>query len=184
MVTATRLKVGVDVPWVTSWTEEALGQVRPCPSVGGRLAIDQQARPGEGRPNYSQNHLVRQRWSVRAMQCPMCGLPTEANDRWTETGRLRSAGDLREKGLSHLLPAQMPDKQRVLDAGAIAPLHKRCVSHSHDRCPHLQAHARERLRFPARWFVTPLFVEARAPSPSQTPAVAAISFLQLWGLPG
>ncbi len=59
------LKVGVDVPWVTSWTGEPSLGVGPCPSVGGALAILQAERPGQGKPLYSQNHAVRQRLSVQ-----------------------------------------------------------------------------------------------------------------------
>ena len=35
------LKVGIDVPWVTSWSGEPVLGIRPCGSVGGRLAIVQ-----------------------------------------------------------------------------------------------------------------------------------------------
>ena len=73
-----RLKVGVDVPWVTSWSDEESLGVRPCPSIGGRLAICQAERPGVGRPQYSMNHLRRQRETVGRMLCPMCGQPTAA----------------------------------------------------------------------------------------------------------
>jgi len=47
------LKVGDDVPWVTSWTgEPTLGVAPPCPSVGGALAIVQADNPGHGKPLY------------------------------------------------------------------------------------------------------------------------------------
>ncbi len=184
-----RLQVGADVPWVTSWSEEPLGGVRPCPSVDGHLAIQQAANAGVGRPIYSQNHLVRQRLSVRHMRCPMCGLPTEEKDRWSQTGRLRTIAEVREKGLSHLFPRSLADDRLVFDGGAIAPLHERCVRLSNERCPHLQKHAApEGVRFPARWVVTPLLIEAQ-PQPGsralQVPAasVPVISFLQVWGLP-
>ena len=36
------LRVGIDVPWVTRWTAEPVLGVRPCPTVGGALAIVQQ----------------------------------------------------------------------------------------------------------------------------------------------
>ena len=44
MAGKSRLKVGVDVPWVTSWTDEPILGVAPCPTVGGRLAIGQTQR--------------------------------------------------------------------------------------------------------------------------------------------
>ncbi|RAK51270.1 hypothetical protein [Phenylobacterium deserti] len=185
-----RLKVGLDVPWVTSWSAEQVLGVRPCPSLNGGLAVVQAEQPGCGRPNYSQNHLVRQRWSVRRMLCPMCGKPTTQDDRWSQTGRLVTAGALRQKGLATLLPVTVPDTELLLDAGAISPAHRACADLALERCPHLQAHANpEPLRFPNRWTVLPLKVEAR-PQPAHAlerrtrgEAVAVTSFLQLLGLP-
>lgn len=36
-----RLMVGVDVPWVTSWSEEPIIGIRPCLTVDGRPALVQ-----------------------------------------------------------------------------------------------------------------------------------------------
>ena len=113
-----RLKPGVDVPWVTSWTDEPFMGVRPCATVSGRLAVCQADRPGAGRPQYSRNHLVRQRRSVVEMRCPMCGAPTSGDDRWTQTARRTSAGALRARGLGGLLPAEIKDAAVLIDAGA------------------------------------------------------------------
>jgi hypothetical protein len=186
-----RLKVGVDVPWVTSWSEEPLTGVRPCATVGGRLAIGQMEKPGFGRPLYSRNHMRRQRESVLRMLCPMCGEPTADGDRWTQTGKLVAAGVLRAKGLGIAVPADLPDARLVLDAGAIAPLHRSCAERSREECPHLQAHATpELLPFPATWCVAPLMVEAYRQdqphflNPARRPqgSVAVVSFLQLCGV--
>jgi hypothetical protein len=186
-----RLKVGVDVPWVTSWSEEPLTGVRPSPEVGGRLAIGQMEKPGYGRPLYSRNHLRRQRESVVKMLCPMCGKPTAAGDRWTQTGKLVAVGQLRAKGLHAAVPADLADSRIVLDAGAIAPLHRSCAERSRLECPHLQAHATpDLLPFPAVWNVAPLMVEAYRQdqphflNPALRPqrSVAVISFLQLCGV--
>lgn len=46
------LKVGVNVPWVASWTGEPVLGVRPRPSVNGALAIVQADHPGHGKPLY------------------------------------------------------------------------------------------------------------------------------------
>lgn len=187
-----KLKVGVDVPWVTSWSaEEGLG-VRPCPSIGGRLAICQAERPGQGKPQYSMNHFRRQRETVRGMLCPMCGQPTEAGDRWTQIAKRTSAGVLRARGLSAALPAGLPDARVVIDAGSIAPLHKACVERSLEHCPHLRAHPGvEVMAWPERWSVAPLMVRAEvpaaplavlaAPRPAPGP-VAVVGFLQLFGV--
>jgi hypothetical protein len=183
------LKVGVDVPWVTSWTGEPVLGVRPCPSVGGALAMAQAECPGLGKPLYSQNHAVRQRLSVRDMRCPMCGEPTPANDRWTQVAHPFAAGAMRAAGRGGALPSTIEDDRVLIDAGAIAPLHKACVERSLRYCPHLKADPNIDVRpFPERWVVLPLTTQAEAPAQlflaraTPTRSVAVIGFLQLCGL--
>lgn len=183
------LKVGIDVPWVTSWTGEPVVGVRPCPSVGGALAIVQADRPGLGKPLYSQNHAVRQRLSVRDMRCPMCGEPTPADDRWTQLAHPFAAGVLRVSGRGAALPAEIDDDRVLIDAGAIAPLHKACVERSLRYCPHLKADPHIDVQpFAQRWVVLPLMARAEAPAQlflaQATPSksVPVIGFLQLCGL--
>jgi len=180
--TAPRLQVGIDVPWVTSWSQEPQTGVGPCPSVDGQLAIAQGWKPGVGRPLYSRNHLFRQRKSVREMLCPMCGKPTQADDRWSQTGTWTTAGALRARGFARALPADLADDRRLLNAGAIAPLHRACAEAALARCPHLGGMADKTLKaFPAAWVVIPLWVEAKPPEPD-APAVPVVSFLQLVGV--
>jgi hypothetical protein len=186
MTGRSRLKVGVDVPWVTSWSlEEVLG-VRPCASLDGALALHQAERPEFGRPNYSRNHLNRQRWSVRRMLCPMCGQPTAHGDRWTQTGRLTTAGVLRARGLGPAVPADVADAQVVLNAGAIAPLHRACAERALEHCPHLGAlPSTELLPFPERLTVLPLTIAAAPPhvlAAAPAAPIAVITFLQLCGI--
>lgn len=177
-----RLEVGRDVPWVTSWSEEAETGVVRCPSVQGELAIGQKERPGVGRPLYSQNHLFRQRRSVGEMLCPMCGQPTEGDDRWSQTATPTTVGALRARGFGWALPPDLADDRRLLNCGAIAPLHHACASTAVARCPHLGGMADKTLkRFPPAWFVIPLWIEARARTPGATP-VRVVSFLQLVGI--
>ena len=187
-----RLKVGVDVPWVTSWSnEESLG-VRPCPTIGGRLAVCQAERPGLGRPQYSMNHFRRQRETVGKMLCPMCGQPTQAGDRWTQIAKRTPAGLLRAKGLGAALPAAIPDERILIDAGSIAPLHDACVKRSLEHCPHLRSHPGvEVMAWPEHWTVAPLLVQITAPAASLAvlaapraapPPSAAVTFLQIFGL--
>lgn len=185
------LKVGVDVPWVTSWTGEPSLGVGPCPSVGGALAILQSDNPGQGKPLYSQNHAVRQRLSVRDMRCPMCGHPTLANDRWTQVAHPVAAGRLRTDRRGGRLPAELSDDSILVDAGAIAPLHRACVDRSLRYCPHLKADPHiDVQRFPDRWIVLPLMARAEAPAqlflarPMPARTAAVIGFLQLCGLTG
>lgn len=183
-----RLKVGLDVPWVTSWSAEGLLGVGRCASVGGRLAVRQAERPGYGRPNYSRNHLRRQRESVARMLCPMCGELTVEGDRWLQTAHRRAVGALRARGLGAALPADLPDALVIVDAGSIAPCHLTCAQRAADNCPHLQAHTSgELIAFPKAWFVLPLMVKAEPAAGASAlarppPAVAAVSFLQLCGL--
>jgi hypothetical protein len=182
-----RLQVGVDVPWVTSWSEEKPTRVSRCPSVDGLPAAGQEDKPGQGKPLYSRNHLFRQRKSVREMLCPMCGQPTEAPDRWSQTGRWTTAGAVRKLGLGKWLPADFKDTRPLFDAGAIAPLHRACAENALTHCPHLKGMAdRELKRFPDAWIVIPLTIEAKPPAglAGSQASVPVISFLQLIGVPG
>lgn len=184
------LVVGVDVPWVTSWTEEPVIGVRPCSTVQGRPALVQVQNAGYGRPQYSKNHLVRQRRTILEMLCPMCGEPTTPNDRWTQVARLAPAGLLRRAGKASGLPREVDDKRVLLDAGSIAPLHKACVDRSLKYCPHLKADPNVKvMAFPARWAVLPLLIEAAPMIETATTAgvggaVLVITFLQLVGITG
>jgi hypothetical protein len=187
VISVRKLQVGVDVPWVTSWSKEPMTGVGPCPSVDGVLAVGQAWRPGEGKPLYSRNHLFRQRKSVREMLCPMCGQPTSAGDRWSQTGRWTTAAEVRAKGMGVWLPPDFADDRRLFDAGAIAPLHRACAERALTHCPHLKGMADHELKpFPAAWLVAALSVEAKPkPGTSNLPQrpVAAVTFLQLIGVP-
>ena len=177
------LQVGIDVPWVTSWSEERQTGVSPCPSVDGVLAVGQQERPGEGRPLYSQNHLFRQRRTVREMRCPMCGQTTSSEDRWSQTAKFTSVRVLRERGFGPDLPEGLADDRQLLNCGAIAPLHFACAEASLQRCPHLGRMSDKSLkRFPAEWVVIPLWIKARVPDGQIATIAAAVSFLQLVGI--
>ena len=192
MAGKSRLKVGVDVPWVTSWTEEPILGVAPCATVGGRLAIGQAEHAGWGRPEYSKNHLRRQRASVAGMLCPMCGEATRPGDRFTQVAKAMPAGVLRARGLAAAVPADVADAQILVNAGAIAPLHRTCVDRSLAHCPHLRSLPDIEVRpFPERWVATPLEVEGVVAAPAQlflarpapaTRSVRVISFLQLCGV--
>ena len=185
-----RLEVGIDVPWVTSWSAEEIGSVGPCSTVGGQVAVLQGEHAQFGRPIYSMNHFRRQRDSVRRMLCPMCGQPTRAGDRWTQTGKHVPAGVMRARGLANSIPAALADKRIVLDAGAVAPGHLACMARSLEQCPHLRGLDDRQLKpFPERWHVTPQMVKATLTPRAQTGASApapqtifAIGFLQLCGI--
>jgi hypothetical protein len=151
------------------------------------LAIGQAWAPGQGKPLYSRNHLFRQRKSVREMLCPMCGEPTRAGDRWSQTGHWTTAGELRAKGLSHWVPPDYADDKPLFDAGAIAPLHRACAERALAHCPHLNGMADHELKaFPGAWIVAALSIEAKPQHAlANTPrrSVAAVTFLQLIGVP-
>lgn len=184
------LKVGIDVPWVTSWTDEPIIGVRPCPCVGGRPALVQTEAAGFGKPEYSKNHLLRQRLSVVRMLCPMCGEPTMPDDRWTQVARRIPAGLLRKQGRGGGLSPDIDDRDILIDAGAIAPLHKMCSDRSLRYCPHLKADPNVNVvPFPEQWTVMPLMIEATPPTDplrlcATPPPIAVVTFLQLCGLTG
>jgi hypothetical protein len=175
MLKLSTLVVGVEVPWVTSWSGEAILGAAPCATIGRRLALVQEHAPGIGKPQYSKNHLVRQRQSVVKMLCPMCGEPTSDADRWTQIAKRRTAGQLRERG-GNLRP-DIDDDRVLIDAGSIAPLHRRCVDRSMKYCPHLKTSDDVMvMRFPADWLVLPLLVKAEEGDG------VAVAFLQLCGV--
>ena len=184
MTTSSKLQVGRDVPWVTSWSEEALTGVGRCPSVDGELAIGQRLNPGAGQPLYSKNHLFRQRKSVREMLCPMCGQATPDGDRWSQTATPTTAGAMRERGFAWALPPAMPDDQALLNCGAIAPLHRTCAEAALVSCPHLGGMKERELKpFPSAWIIVPLWQEARSGGAAPR-SVPVVSFLQLLGVEG
>jgi hypothetical protein len=176
-----RLKVGIDVPWVTSWSAEPVTGAGACLTTPGLMAVQQREQAGFGRPLYSQNHHFRQRVSMLRMLCPMCGKPTAKGDRWTLTAKRKTAGQLRAEGKGDSVPADLPDARVVIDAGAVAPLHKACAERSAVQCPHLSADPALDLRsFVIRWKVSPLYVPLAEGAPADMPPIVA--FLQLCGV--
>jgi hypothetical protein len=65
--------------------------------------------------------------------------PTAADDRWTQVAHPVTAGRLKSDRRGDRLPADLADDSVLIDAGAIAPLHKACVDRSLRYCPHLKA---------------------------------------------
>lgn len=182
MTKPSQLTIGVDVPWVTSWSGEAQTGVSRCPSVDGQLAVAQESKAGVGKPLYARHHLFRQRKAVREMLCPMCGEPTAAGDRWSQTAKPTTAGQLRARGFGPALPADMADSQALLDCGTIAPLHRTCAETALARCPQFPGTDDSELKpFPDAWIIIPLWVEARPPGP-EAKTVPVVSFLQLVGV--
>ena len=152
----------------------------PCPSANGMLALQQTENPGQGRPLYSKNHYSRQRRSVREMLCPMCGEPTEAGDRWSQTGRWITARDLRAHGMGAWLPVDMSDDRLLLGLGAVAPLHRACAERSLAHCPHLRGMADKALKpCPSNLIVAPILIPPKMPLREVKPVV---SFLWLAGV--
>ncbi|HEX3888175.1 MAG TPA: hypothetical protein VHW05_11815 [Phenylobacterium sp.] len=184
---ASPLKIGVDVPWVTAWSEELMTGFGPCPSVDGAIAVAQIDKPGVGEPQYARNHVFRQRKSVREMLCPMCGKPTVNGDRWSQTGHWTTAGEVRARNMGVWLPGDFPDRRPLFDAGGIAPMHRACAERSQALCPFLHDLPDQELKaFPDAWIIATLAVEARQkPSIANVPKapIVAISFLQLIGVP-
>ena len=187
MSTSPGLKIGVDVPWVVSWSEEPVTTIGPCPSVDGAIAVGQAENPGRGQPQFNRNHLFRQRRTVREMLCPMCGQPTQPGDRVSQTGHWTDAADIRRRTMGVWLPSDFKDDRRLFDAGTIAPMHRACAERARELCPPLKAFPNQDLHaFPGAWLIATINIEAQ-PKPGfsnlpQAPVVA-ISFLQIIGVP-
>ena len=179
-------RIGVDVPWVTSWSGEKPTRVSRCPSVDGLPAAGQADKPGEGEPLYSSNHLFRQRSSVREMLCPMCGKPTEA----ATAGPRPAAGPPPAPSASWAWATGCrPTSRTTAPCSTPAPsrpLHRACAERALTDCPHLEGMPDHELKpFPGAWIVVPLTIEAKPPPAlgGAQQSVAVISFLQLIGVP-
>ena len=125
---------------------------------------------------------------------PSCvwSIPVAGGEALLDTAGSASASEVRqalsEGRAPNLAPHVVTDEEGalvgqallLLDAGAIAPLHKRGVDRSLRHCPHLRGspdvHVR---RFPATWTVIPLLIDADEIA-GRRPEV--IGFLQLCGV--
>ena len=115
------------VPWNASWTSEQAYQIRPCRWVRGRLAMWSPHCPGVGKPVFAKPHMVRQRQSIAAMICTVCGKPTAASDRfWFRLGQVQEGWFMT----------------------AEAPVHYACALHSLKVCPHLRGRENDLERLP------------------------------------
>lgn len=108
----------------------------------------------------------------------MCGLPTSVGDRWTEVARPVAAGALRLKGVA--IPGVISADAVLLDAGSIAPLHKRCVDRSLLHSPHLRGNPDVHvMKFPELWTVIPLMADVDEIAGRN---LSVVAFLQLCGV--
>lgn len=67
-------------PFVFSWTEEQMFEIRPCRWAGQRRAVWQPHKPNMGRPEFTNTesggsafHVVRMRKAVMEDLCTVCG---------------------------------------------------------------------------------------------------------------
>ena len=90
------------------------------------------------------------------------------------------------------LSPTIEDDRILIDAGLIAPLHRRCSEQASQHCSHLRADLNVVVRpFSTRWTIMPLMIKATLPSPAghalmrapNGPAtIPVITFLQLCGV--
>lgn len=120
----------VSAPWNASWTGESHYEVRPYRWAGGAPAIWQRHAPGEGRPIFAAPHMVRQRQSVAAFICTVCGERTPESDRY---------------GFG--LGGRMGEYFVTTEA----PVHHACAQCALTVCSHLRAKALQPTRFPIGW---------------------------------
>jgi len=119
------LQIGVDAPWVISWSEEESFDIRPCRWVEGRLAVWQPHRSGSGRPLFARPHSVRQRKAIRLGLCSMCGEPIRMPTApwWFGLGVWLHGGEK----TGPIFMTQEPG------------LHRACAVRAAEMCPHLKA---------------------------------------------
>jgi hypothetical protein len=110
------------------WTGELDYEIRPCRWVDGRLAVWCPHKPGQGKPIFAKPHPVRQRRSVAALICTVCGQPTPPSNRWWfKLGQFHEGWFMTTE----------------------APLHRACADHAKVLCPRLRSlHADGPWRFP------------------------------------
>lgn len=61
------------VPKTASWTAEEQMFIAPCAYFGGRKAISQPERQGDGTPLFGKPHMIRQRRAIALCLCDLCG---------------------------------------------------------------------------------------------------------------
>lgn len=129
------LVIGKDVPWNASWSAEAPRyEIRPCRYAGGRLAVWQAHKPGEGRPLFASPHMVRQRRSIAERRCTVCGEPVDwTNASWFPFGRWYPEGYW---------------------ASTESPVHHECAALALETCPHIRENGFKPIRFPGGASIT------------------------------
>jgi hypothetical protein len=111
-------RIGDNVPWNAGWSAEDRYEVRNCRWVGGRLAIWSPHLPGEGKPVFAKPHMVRQRQSIAASRCTVCGEKTpDCDSWWFKRGNFIDGGWF---------------------ATTEAAVHLECARHALKVCPHLR----------------------------------------------
>ena len=69
-------------PWNAAWSGEERFEIRRCRFAENQLAVWQEHRPGSGKPQFAEPHIVRQRRSIAEWRCTVCGERTCQDDRW------------------------------------------------------------------------------------------------------
>lgn len=117
-------RVGDTVPWTVSWTAEGRFDFRPSTDFPGLFDLVQDARPGDGLPNFKALHVSRLRAGIARHLCHVCGRPTPRNDRYLLP--VQSGGFVALPGSSIGYAANVP------------PLHLSCAGRAQRQCPHLR----------------------------------------------
>ena len=108
--------IGQNVPWNAAWSAEESFEVRNCRWAGGKPALWQPHKPGQGRPIFAKPHNVRQRQSIAEMRCTVCGQKTPTHDRfWFGLGRETDGWFMTTE----------------------APVHHACARLAEAMCPHI-----------------------------------------------
>lgn len=118
---------GIPVPWVNRWGTEDLARVRldHDPHVGG-LAVFNDDDP-HGAPDFTRQHMARQRQAVAEGLCQVCGRHIPLSRR-----RLVVADLSVER-----IPVRTPTRRYTVPAVTEPWLDDRCATFAVQRCPAL-----------------------------------------------
>ena len=131
---STTWRIGENVPWSVSWTDEESFSLRDSSDFPGLVDLVQIERPGSGRPKFAALNVTRQRLGIIGQLCHICGRRTPARDRYifpVESGGFVAVGET------------------MRYAGTVPPVHLACGKRARTLCPHLSHALADPVAYPS-----------------------------------